>query len=746
MTISSSTRKAGPFTGNGVTVAFPFAFKVFSASDLLVVLALTSTGAETVQTITTNYTVALNSDQSANPGGAVTMLVAPAAGYTLTLTSQVANLQPTDLTNAGGFYPKVINDALDRATIQIQQLAEKVGRALKLPVSSTASADLPTPVGGTVLGWNATGTAIVNFVLSAGTSLVNLAVSVGSSLIGFIQAGIGAVLRTVQDKLRERVSVEDFGAVGDGVADDTAAIIAAIGAAKLLVNWSSLSTTGGVIIDFSKPQYKIASNIADDLSGIIFCGRGKGGTLLDGTGSAAVGVPLIHAIRAAGAQRVVCHELRDLSIACKTTIEAYKVRNGYECASRNVRITGGSYSFHIEDGNYYVRENCEATGFAVAGFYSHGQLGSNTLQYVYDRRGRAYSGTGPGFLYGPGADFEVDRCYSSGNTGKGFSFARAAGANTLEAINIKASYADQNGDIGWYFQNARWIDARGIWSSNFSGGAAAGKHGVHLDTCQDSKLSGINAFDNTGDGVRLTACSGITVSDWNADANANAGVRVETSSHVRVLPGVSGATVSSSGGVQDYGVQVDAGCYKVSLDPRIDVRAAAIAKYLIADASNLDTTQVNSGIVQTAKIPFLKSAQANNTFFDFITLAIPNQIVNAQLLINYTANSADGQLVRSGQVRVLVARYAGNNTVATYTESIAQASVQPVGAETIALSFNLGAVVGGATVEQTIGIQARLVSSTGGSSYIRGVCEIVGCYFQNADLGDNASNPYVRAF
>ena len=134
MTISSEVRKAGPYDGNDVTTSFPFSFKVFAASDMVVVRT-DAIGAETTLTAGADYSVTLNADQDTAPGGSIALPAPLASSNLLTITSSVPNLQALDLTNQGGFYPRVINAALDRLTIMVQQVVEVVGRTLKFPIS-----------------------------------------------------------------------------------------------------------------------------------------------------------------------------------------------------------------------------------------------------------------------------------------------------------------------------------------------------------------------------------------------------------------------------------------------------------------------------------------------------------------------------------------------------------------------------------------------------------------------------------
>jgi hypothetical protein len=141
MTVASSTSKSGPYTGNGATTVFAFAFKVQAATDVKVLRTVTTDGnpVDTELTVAVDYTVAINADQNTSPGGNVTMLSAPTASQKITILRNMTATQGASIPNQGGFYPKVVENALDKLTMLYQQLAEEVGRALKLSVTDTVT-------------------------------------------------------------------------------------------------------------------------------------------------------------------------------------------------------------------------------------------------------------------------------------------------------------------------------------------------------------------------------------------------------------------------------------------------------------------------------------------------------------------------------------------------------------------------------------------------------------------------------
>lgn len=250
MSVTNTPRKAGPYTGNNTDVQYTFGFKVFADSDLVVTRAVIATGAESTLVLTTDYSVTRNANQDDDPGGYITLTAALADTYTLTLTSAVPDTQPAVFTNLGGFFPAVLNNALDRLTILVQQLKETVSRSLKLAVSTPTGFDatLPAPVAYGVLGFNGTADGFAVTDPSGSSALAgDLASDAGADIVGYKLNYAAAASRMLDMRLEEWVSASDFSGVDNtGVTACHTAINTAISqvGSKTLVFWGDFTVSG----------------------------------------------------------------------------------------------------------------------------------------------------------------------------------------------------------------------------------------------------------------------------------------------------------------------------------------------------------------------------------------------------------------------------------------------------------------------------------------------------------------------
>lgn len=265
MTVSAQT-PINRSTGNGVTTVFPYTFKIISEGDIEVTVD------DMVKTLNVDYTV---TGEGLDAGGNVTMTTAPASGTTVVRRRNMAIVRTTDYQDQGSLPAATLDLDIDSTVLMVQQLDERLDRTFSLPVSSAADSTMPAPTGGYVLGWDALGENLVNLPATAGTSLIDLAASSGSSLVGFMQGGTDPVARTVQDRIRETVSVKDFGAVGDGVTDDTAAIQKAINYVFTKPSIGLLNQIGGVVW-FPAGRYRVTSTLTGLTDGITIRGEPSG--------------------------------------------------------------------------------------------------------------------------------------------------------------------------------------------------------------------------------------------------------------------------------------------------------------------------------------------------------------------------------------------------------------------------------------------------------------------------------------
>ena len=171
MTVSSTTVK-NSYSGNSSTTAFAYTFKIFANTDLQVIIR-SSTGAETVKTLTTHYTVSGVGEAS---GGNVTFTSGntPATGETVVIRRAVPQTQAIDYIDP--FPAESHEEGLDRATMTTQQMQEELDRSFKVSRTNTITTPEFTDDASTraskALGFDSEGnlTTVADFLPAGGDS------------------------------------------------------------------------------------------------------------------------------------------------------------------------------------------------------------------------------------------------------------------------------------------------------------------------------------------------------------------------------------------------------------------------------------------------------------------------------------------------------------------------------------------------------------------------------------------------
>lgn len=163
MTVESTIRKESYAGGTG-TFTFSFRALTTALSDIKVVKKLISSGAETTLTYGVDYTVDVEDD---GIGGTVTASPSISTLYTVTVYRETTDKQESDYDDYNQFPADTLETDLDRRTMLSQEVAEDVGRAAKLSVtSSLTEVVLPDPVDGKTFKWSGTGGTLVNSTTS----------------------------------------------------------------------------------------------------------------------------------------------------------------------------------------------------------------------------------------------------------------------------------------------------------------------------------------------------------------------------------------------------------------------------------------------------------------------------------------------------------------------------------------------------------------------------------------------------
>lgn len=319
------------------------------------------------------------------------------------------------------------------STIELQKLVQMLAY-LGIPTSAAAHSVL---LGGGSAVPGSAGTVLLSNGAGADPSFQQItdlsvapAAAISGSKLSFLQSGTGAVARSIQSRLRDTVSVYDFGAKGDGVTDDTAAIQNALNAGANAV--------------FMPPGNYLASGITVP-SGVLLFGSGAASVLKPSASFTAGGNLVVIASNA------VNSAVENLSISLPTSYgssTAVLVNTGASfCSVRDIYMSsGGAFGVDLVQASNCEVERVTILAAATIGIesqngswnriidcYVTGVVGSHHFQITNEvnseiRGCRSYLLTGSGFgmnLNGCSA-CRITNCFAQDSVAEGINITNSS--------------------------------------------------------------------------------------------------------------------------------------------------------------------------------------------------------------------------------------------------------------------------------------------------------------------------------
>jgi uncharacterized protein YnzC (UPF0291/DUF896 family) len=168
MPITNLTNKV-TYNGDGATSVFPYSFKIYEDTELVVEKITIADGTISALTLTTDYTI--SGAGTASGGNVTTICASISAAYKLVIRRVLPLTQEVDLEDNEATSAATLEEVYDRLCMIAQQLQEQIDRSLLRTPDLSAALVFPAASAKAYIGWNAAGTALENKTITLDSAM-----------------------------------------------------------------------------------------------------------------------------------------------------------------------------------------------------------------------------------------------------------------------------------------------------------------------------------------------------------------------------------------------------------------------------------------------------------------------------------------------------------------------------------------------------------------------------------------------